>query len=505
MRYTHIRFNGNERIRFFGSVSIITLLLGLLLITSDANCSTQNDLIKGMCIEQYKNFKSYTYLLTTGAVILIKKNTNMIEVYQRIGMRRKLVEISLPKDLVSSLNNKLQNGGFEYNWTSKKDKYSRIIISGDSVIRFYNVNKLAIKLFITPVYLKINSNNNGLLALDNKGGIVIMPPDNISLNSYNIMVNKNEWILNSKMNMSVLFFGVCPPREFDWHRSKWPIIHYSSYIQRYPSDDQIVEYSNFAKVLELHQWVWKNRYVNKMDCLNDPDHEYYNNCQGNNTPLWNDNSWFPLNNHYIPDDEKELQRVIKTAHSRDMLVAVYFNGQMNSNAIMSEARQLKVRYNLDGLYLDGLMEGSKNGPVDAYLTARNLRHLFGDDGWINLHNTNTGYFAPFIQAYMDFITTGEHNNFNKWQSTTYNISNAIGGHWPEIPYFFDDPRENIQDAIPFLKDLVDISLKYNNRILFLAGDQGQWRFWRLYYTQAEMEFLKQYYIKKLSENYYQPH
>jgi hypothetical protein len=188
-----------------------------------------------------------------------------------------------------------------------------------------------------------------------------------------------------------------------------------------------------------------------------------------------------------------------------MLVAVYFNGQMNSNAIMSEARQLKVRYNLDGLYLDGLMEGSKNGPVDAYLTARNLRHLFGDDGWINLHNTNTGYFAPFIQAYMDFITTGEHNNFNKWQSTTYNISNAIGGHWPEIPYFFDDPRENIQDAIPFLKDLVDISLKYNNRILFLAGDQGQWRFWRLYYTQAEMEFLKQYYIKKLSENYYQPH
>jgi hypothetical protein len=101
---------------------------------------------------------------------------------------------------------------------------------------------------------------------------------------------------------------------------------------------------------------------------------------------------------------------------------------------------------------------------------------------------------------MDFITTGEHNKFNRWISTTYNISNSIGGHWPEIPYYWPDTRKNIENAIPYLREIVDGSLKYNNRVLFLVGKQGQWRYWRLYFTPQEIEFMKDYYLKKLLEN-----
>jgi hypothetical protein len=184
-----------------------------------------------------------------------------------------------------------------------------------------------------------------------------------------------------------------------------------------------------------------------------------------------------------------------------MLVAVYYNGmKMDRLSILPEALRLKKKYNLDGIYLDGLLNKTKEGPLDAYLLARELRRLFGDNGWINYHNTHKGYFAPFIQTYMDFVTTGEHNNFHQFRSTTFNISNAIGGHWPEIPYFRSDDNKNIKDARSYLKNLVDVSLVYNNRLLFLTGKQGQWRFWRLYFTPNEMQFMKNYYLDRINDN-----
>lgn len=475
---------------------IIIVLTVLGIGWGQAEGGTRNDVIKGMRIEDVRVVNDYIHFQTTGAMFKIKKNSGKIEIYQRIGKKRKLAEVSVSEEFVAVLKKEPSDEGFDYVW-GDKDKIASIVISGDSVVRFYNVKKMKIKLFFTPIHHKINSLNNGLLALDEKGGIAIMPPDNVSSKDYQITIENDEWVLDSDIEMPVLFLGVCPPREFDFKRSKWAIVHYSSHIERYPSDEQIKEYSKFAKVLEMHQWVWKNRYVNKKDCLK----EQYSNCDGNNTPLWNDGASWPVNNRWVADDEKELKRVVATAHANGMLVVVYFNGvKMDRHSILPEALRLKNKYNIDGIYLDGLLNRSNKGPLDAYLIARELRKLFGDEGWINYHNTHKGYFAPFIQAYMDFVTTGEHNKFDRYTSTTFNISNAIGGYWPEIPSFWPNGSKNIKDARSYLKDLVDISLRYHNRLIFLTGEQGQWRFWRLYFTPDEMQFMKDYYLDRISGN-----
>lgn len=484
----------NKTVAYRAVIIVVLTVLGIE--WGQVECSAESNAIKGMRIEGVDTVNNCIHLSTTGARFEIKKDIGKIVIYQRIGKKRKLAEVSLSDEFISVLKKEPHNEGFEYAW-GDKDKTASIVISGDSVVRFYNVKKIKIELFFNPIHHKINSLNRGLIALDDEGGFAIMPPDKITPTDYSVTIEKKEWLLDSDSNMSVLFLGVCPPREFDWERSKWPIIHYSSHIQRYPSDEQIKEYSEFAKVLEMHQWVWKNRYVNKKDCSKEP----YNNCDGDNTPLWRDDASWPVNNRWIADDEKELKRVVTTAHAYGMLVAVYFNGlKMDRHSILPEALRLKNKYNIDGIYLDGLLSNSNRGPLDAYLTARELRKLFGDNGWINYHNTHKGYFAPFVQTYMDFITTGEHNKFDRYTSTTFNISNAIGGYWPEIPFFWLSDNKNIKDARSYLKDLVDISLKYHNRLLFLTGEQGQWRFWRLYFTPSEMRFMKDYYLNRISFN-----
>jgi hypothetical protein len=208
-----------------------------------------------------------------------------------------------------------------------------------------------------------------------------------------------------------------------------------------------------------------------------------------------------VNNRWLADDENELRRVVSTAHRCGMLVAVYFNGlKMDRFAILPEAKRLRKKYGIDGIYLDGLLNRTDGGPLDAYMTARELRLLFGDSGWLNFHNTHKGYFAPFVQSYMDFVTTGEHLKFNRWISTTYNISNAISGHWPEIPAYWPDPAKNIGDGRTYLKEIVDQSIKYHGRVLLLDGKSGQWRFWRLAFRDEEMSFMKSYYLPLLQDH-----
>lgn len=139
-------------------------------------------------------------------------------------------------------------------------------------------------------------------------------------------------------------------------------------------------------------------------------------------------------------------------------------------------------YIIDGFYL-------KN-PELAYRAARILRNLFGEDGWLTLHDSHGNYFIPFIHTYMDYIITGEHDSFDRWRSTSYKISNTVTSLWPEISLKIKDGRQ-------FLKKLVDDSLLYNNRVIFMVGEQGQWRDWRLYFTQSELKFMQEYYLSNL--------
>jgi len=439
--------------------------------------------IKRMSIESIHIRNKISTLITTGGLFKVNLQDGIIEVWQRIEKNRLIAKIMIDKNQAELITNQDQNG-FDYVWSSKFRDAPRITISGDLVIRFENIKNIAIKLYYTPLHQKINDSNNGVLALDNDGGIVIVPSGLNSIKS--IKMKGDLWELMSNEPLPILLVGVCPPREFDWETSFQPVVHYSSHIERYPTDEQIIEYSKYAKVLEMHSWVWQNRHyeIANKDWKKEGE-------EWDKTPPWVDLSYSAQDYKWIPDNETEFKRVINTAHANNMKVVPYVNlldGDIEKH--LAEIKRLKDIYNIDGLYIDGLYP---ENPEIAYEFARILRNLFGNNGWLTLHDTHpSGYFIPFIQSYMDYMITSEHESFNRWLSTSYKISNTIASVWPEISLDIKDGRE-------FLKKLVDDSLLYNNRVILMTGKDGQWRYWRLYFTLEEMEFMKKYYLENLKK------
>ena len=445
--------------------------------------------MKGMSIESLSVKDNVSVLTTTGGLFRIDLKTGVIEIRQRIGKERLLAKAVLDKDWLKTFSAPTQDG-FDCIWEGTSPKDPKMIISGDSVIRFSNIEELEIRLEFSPIYCKVTDSNGGLLALDNTGGLAIMPLESSSNENWPKTFENNLWKLAADEPFPLVFIGVCPPRPFDWESSFLPVVHYSSHIQRYPTDEQIIAYSKYAEVLEMHSWVWQNRYD-----------ENARDEKGEKLPLWWDYSFVAQNYEWIPDDEVELRRVVETAHAHGMKVIPYYSfwredPETPVNQVfdrqMAEIRRLKDTYDFDGLYVDGLSCHLKDLEL-SYKAARTLRELFGEDGWLTYHNTHTtDNHYPFINAYMDLIITSEHESFNRWTSTSYNISNAIASVWPEIPV-------DVEDGRPFLKELVDDNLLHNNRVILMTGKDGQWRMWRLYFTPDEMEFMQQYYFEALEK------
>jgi len=481
---------------------LVTVLIVLLLLTflirlssffittnklPDLSTEIENVKIKGMEIENLYTEAKVSTLTTTGGLFRIDLEKGTIEIEQRIGEKRLLAKVILVDNQFKELSTPTCMG-FDCILEGNFPESPKIIISGDSVIRFYNIKNLRVVLYFTPVHQKFNVsitqyNNGGLLALDENGGLAIAPPSYASNENWPKSFENNVWNLTAEKPLPLLFIGVLPPRPFDWERSFWPVIHYSSHIQRYPTNEQIIAYSKYAKVLEMHSWVWQNRY-----------NENERDEKGNKFPLWADYSYLPQDGKWIPGNEAEFRRVCKTAHAYGMKVLPYVSSEyekdVDPKTFIAEIKRLKDTYDIDGVYLDGLFY---QRPELGYMAIRTLRELFGEDGWITLHDTHgSGYWTPFINTYVDLIITSEHASFERWTSTSYKISNAIASVWPEISL-------NVKDGREFLKKLVNDSLLYNNRVLMMTGDQGQWRDWRLEFTLDEMKFMQEYYLGALEK------
>lgn len=470
----------------------LAFLVFMFCLSCPPNCSGKNEglrasvKIKGMEICDLYTEGKVSTLITTGGLFRIDLEKGLIEIEQRIGENRLLAKVILEDKKFKRLSAPILMG-FDCIWEDREDNLSespKIIISGDSVIRFYNIKKIKVVLHFTPVHQKFNVsitqyNNGGLLALDEKGGLCIAPPSYASNKRWPKEFKNNVWRLAAERPLPLLFIGVLPPRLFDWERSFYPIIHYSSHAQRYPTDEQIAVYSKYAKVLEMHSWVWQNR---------------HNTADDKDNPLWADSSYQPQNHKWIPDQEHEFIRVIDTAHRYGMKILPYvsteYDKKLDLETFIAEMKRLKDTYNVDGVYMDGLFY---QRPELSYKAARILRELFGEDGWLTLHDTHgSGYWTPFVNSYMDLVVTSEHNSLERWTSTSYKISNAIASVWPEIPF-------NIKAGREYLRKLVDESLSYNNRLLIMTGKGGQWRNYRLYFTPDEMEFMTTYYLGTLEK------
>lgn len=425
---------------------------------------------------------------TTGAVIRADLGARRVSVEQRVGVERVVATIELDEDVGAVMARPPRRTALELTWDGQAPGEPTVIVAGDSTIRLQGVRTLAVGLAFVPLHAHVRKENGGLLAFDDDGGIAIIPPVAAPASGQPPGLAGSRWTLAAQTPLAELVIAVCPPRPFDPARADHGVVHYASHIRRYPSDADIVAMSRYARVLELHSWVWKDRWA---PAAGYP--ETYGNWEAGMRPPWDDLSYAPLDGRFVPDDEAEFLRVVRTAHALGMKVAPYLGGAlMRPEDVAPEALRLRDAYGVDGVYLDGMPGAPLQEAAVALTIARDLRAVFGNEGWLNFHDTHSGYFHPFVQAYMDFVTTSEHLAFDRWNSTTRGMSNAVGGLWPEVPYFFPDPAQNQEDAIPLIRSIVDEGSPYGNRLLLLQGEAGQWRFWRLYFTPAELEFALAY-------------
>ena len=421
---------------------------------------------------------------TTGAVIRADLQARRITVGQRIGAERPVATIEIGEDVAAVLSRAARTTAFELTWGGQSPGEPTVIVAGDSTIRLREIRTLGVTLDFAPLHVHVRPENGGLLAFDGTGGVVVIPPVAAPPSGQPPQLVGSRWTLAADAPLAELVIAACPPRPFDAVRADQRVVHYSSHVRRYPSDAEIAAMARYARVLELHSWVWKDRWVPG------PGYpETYRNGEPGMRPPWDDLSYQPMDGRFVPEDEAELLRVVRTAHALGMKVAPYLGGALTrAEDVAPEARRIRDAYGVDGVYLDGMPGAPLEEAAVALSIARELRAAFGNEGWLNFHNTHSGYFHPFVQAYMDFVTTSEHLAFDRWTSTTQGMSNAIGGLWPEVPYFFTDPALNQEDAIPLIRSIVDEGRPYGNRLLLLQGEGGQWRFWRLYFTPAELEF-----------------
>ena len=495
MRFLFFGINANKarKVHKISKVRRITTLMCLITLMT-AGCTLDavppsfgSGLVsvRGMRLDSVTCIGGVAKIVTTGAEIRIDPATRMIFIDQRIGAERRLatLEVSDP-DWWARVGDveKPSRTTFDITWGSERNPV--LVVSGDSVIRLFGARCAAVAFAFEPAYTYVYKANSGILALDGQGGLAVVPPK-IGAAPWRTKVANRVWRIDSEEPIPVLFVGICPPREFDWARAKLGVVHYSSHVVRYPSDGQIAGYSKFSKVLEMHSWVWRRR----------ADPAGVDDEGRRPPPPWWDLSWRAPEGRWIPENEAELKRTVETAHRFKMKVLPYVNCDTTEISLalqkpehcITELRRLKELYGFDGFYLDGLY---LNDPESSYMLIRAIRDLVGEEGWITYHDTQTGF--PFLDAYADLIITGEHSNFDRWASTSYNISNAAASMWPEILL-------DIADGRPFLKILVDQSLSHNNRVIFMTGEAGQWRGWRLYFTDEEMDFMKEYYIGKIEK------
>lgn len=215
--------------------------------------------IMGMRLVSLSAGNGVEVLETAGGIFRVNRQKDVIEIEQKIGERRQLAQIKFSNGGLEKTAGPVC-GDFECVWRSGDDTGFRITIAGDSVIKLENIKRAAVKIGFRAKHIgyDINiteKNTAGVLALDEDGGIAIIPPGYASREKWSSTFESNEWKLDAQEALPVLFVGVLPPREFDWERSFWPVVHYSSHIERYPSDEQIAAWSEYAKVLEMHSWI----------------------------------------------------------------------------------------------------------------------------------------------------------------------------------------------------------------------------------------------------------
>jgi len=273
-----------------------------------------------------------------------------------------------------------------------------------------------------------------LLLIDDSGGMEIYPQRyETGYEIKKIELGKKDWtaeyVLNANERVMIAAF---PSRPFDWEESfnSNIVITYggmglgtgNTYGQM-PSDYEIRQWSRkFDIIVMFYQGLYKNV---------KPSRQYP----------------YPAGPYTIAN-EPEFRRLVKIAHECGMKVAPYcslfyhYQKFKDVESFYNQIKELRRKYQIDGVYVDGLMFDGKfkiwriDDKISNWEMIRRLRHLFGADGVIVLHDTQLGSpvgTVPNIDSYCTATLNGEGVPFEsfeepyvKYQVRKYGISNTIG-------------------------------------------------------------------------------
>jgi len=313
-----------------------------------------------------------------------------------------------------------------------------------------------------------------LLLIDDLGGMEIYPQRyEKGYKLKRIELGKSDWVADYELNSGErVMVAAFPGRAFDWEKSfRTNVITISEGfgpktpydIGVLPSETTIKHWSHYFDIIvAFHNSVYK---------ASKPE------------------------GPYVIAHEPEFRRLLNTAHKYNMRTVAYvslfyhYRKFKNIEPFFAAVKKLKDNFEIDGVYIDGLLFDSfvhrVDNKVENWAMLRRLRQLFGSDGIIVLHDTSLGSpvgTVPNIDSYCDATLNGEGVKFRsvddpyvKYQVRKYGISNTVG-LW--IP---DKKPEYISD-----KQIVDAIIEMNCR-----------QFWTQYFFRHRSKPDFQYYLKRI--------
>ncbi len=346
-----------------------------------------------------------------------------------------------------------------------------------------------------------------LLLIDDLGGIEIYPQryegQGYDVINMDVKVGKKDWKAHYLLYPGErVMIAAFPGKPFDWEESfknRIIITHGNNTVpiesEAYglmPSDFVIQEWSKAFDIIVLFK---------------EGLYDYYKDGKGPS---------------YDVENEPEFRRFVKTAHRNHMKVAVYssfgyyYTHKGKINSFYQEIEALRKAFDIDGVYIDGLIWEHRSGifkkdnKIANWEMIRRLRKLFGPDGVIILHGTHiihapgTRTFAvnpvspaPNIDSYCTATLNGENVPFKMvddpdiWYTVRkYGISNTIG-MWV-VP-----KSEQLPKSITHY-DIIDAVIGMNGRQAAYTGKVYKCKKRECIYWGHGMGGRYCYYLKKLA-------
>lgn len=450
--------------------------------------------LKCMKVESVREDKDRIVIITTGAKYIIHKTPvkGRIDCYQVLNEERFIagIDFDMPFERISIERSDESTCVLNLIPYELDCRYLRIQINRDSLIDIYSVFELKLTFtgdFLPEYYAEKDGNT---LLIDQIGGIGIYPYRELRVKEL-VNCNNKYWKISHKLNEHArVLVSVFPPRKFNYLQSFEDRIYHRSYIADgsncmaqypFPSDKEIEEAHKYTSIMVLPDTAWQGKLTRRgFDAAT-------------RETVYADGACSCFD--YIAINEEELVRTVKKAHSLGMKVMPYmsaFYSSARGNDFLSRIKETLNRYDLDGVYFDGVPQDI----IEAYEIVRKTREILGDK-LLYIHCTkkpvNHNVFCPFIDTYADYILRAEGVDYFKadgienyaqiylrYVISGFNISNTIGnvcyasyGGYP----------------LDLLEELIDKSFEYKARF-YLGAFEG------------EMEnLIKNKYFKELDKLY----